>query len=118
MEKYGDQHTGKQGTGHGGKGLTDKVKEKLPGGNKDEQNYGTQRTTHAGGHGYGGGEHPEKKGVVEEIKEKLPGGHKDEQNYGTKTTTHAGGHGFGGGEHQEKKGVVEKVKEKLPGGGH
>ncbi|KAL2520493.1 Dehydrin Xero 1 [Forsythia ovata] len=56
------------------KGIKDKIKERLPGGHNDEQNYGTQTTTPAGGYGYGGGEHQEKKGVVGKIKEKLPGG--------------------------------------------
>ncbi|KAL2520496.1 dehydrin DHN1-like [Forsythia ovata] len=54
------------------KGLKDKMKEKLPRGHKDEQNYGTQTTTPAGGYGYGGREHHEKKGVVEKIKKRRP----------------------------------------------
>ncbi|KAL2520518.1 Dehydrin [Forsythia ovata] len=54
------------------KELKDKMKEKLPRGHKDEQNYGTQTTTPAGGYGYGGREHHEKKGVVEKIKKRRP----------------------------------------------
>lgn len=57
------------------KGLKDKIKEKLPGGQKDEQTYGTQTTTQGGGgYGYGEGQQHEKKGMMEKIKEKLPGG--------------------------------------------
>lgn len=63
------------------KGITQKVKEKLPGGRKDHQPHDTTATTTtpgAGGgygSGYSGGDqqHPEKKGVMEKIKEKLPG---------------------------------------------
>jgi hypothetical protein len=123
------------------KGLKEKIKEKMPGGHKD--NHGQQATATGayGGTGYagpttgtgttgggtyvpttGGGTH-EKKGVMEKIKEKIPGGHKDYQH----TTAGTGG-GYGGttgtygtattttteGTH-EKKGFMEKIKEKLPG---
>ncbi|CAK9163666.1 unnamed protein product [Ilex paraguariensis] len=56
--------------GQGGrrkKGLKEKIKEKLPGGQKDDP-------AHSTGPGYGyEGEHHEKKGMMEKIKEKLPG---------------------------------------------
>lgn len=59
------------------KGIKEKIKEKLPGGHKDDEQqqtaYGEPTTT---GHGYGvEGEQHEKKGIMEKIKEKLPGGH-------------------------------------------
>ncbi|TVU25573.1 hypothetical protein EJB05_28074, partial [Eragrostis curvula] len=66
--------------GQGGrrkKGIKEKIKEKLPGGNKDNQQHATATgASHAGtgahtttADGAGG----EKKGVMEKIKEKLPG---------------------------------------------
>lgn len=62
--------------GHGGrrkKGLKEKIKEKLPGGQRDEQTH-TNVTTTPGGVGYdAAGEH-HKKGMMDKIKEKLPGG--------------------------------------------
>lgn len=67
--------------GQGGRrkkqGIKEKIKEKLPGGHKDDEQlqqtaYGEPTTT---GHGHGvEGEHQEKKGIMDKIKEKLPGG--------------------------------------------
>lgn len=62
--------------GHGGrrkkKGIKDKVKEKLPGGHRDDQAHSTATTTTTG---YGMEGSHEKKGFMEKIKEKLPGHH-------------------------------------------
>lgn len=65
------------------KGIKEKIKEKMPGGHKQEQqSYGTATTTPGTGGAYGTtggyGEQPhEKKGMMEKIKEKLPGtGHR------------------------------------------
>ncbi|TVU00613.1 hypothetical protein EJB05_53948 [Eragrostis curvula] len=58
------------------KGIKEKIKEKLPGGNKDNQQHATATgagTTGTGTHGTTAGTTGEKKGVVEKIKEKLPG---------------------------------------------
>lgn len=62
------------------KGITQKIKEKIPGGHKDHQSYDTAATTTTpgagGGYGgYSGGDQQphEKKGMMEKIKEKLPG---------------------------------------------
>ena len=75
------------------KGLKEKIKEKLPGGHKDNQQnqaaavtggagaYGQQGhagvTDGAGAHGTDGtaGHGEEKKGLMDKIKEKLPGHH-------------------------------------------
>ena len=75
------------------KGLKEKIKEKLPGGHKDNQQnqaaaatggagaYGQQGhagvTGGAGAHGTDGtdGHGEEKKGLMDKIKEKLPGHH-------------------------------------------
>ena len=124
------------------KGLKEKIKEKMPGGHKDNQGQATATGAY-GGTGYTGagpttgtgttggafapttgGTH-EKKGVMEKIKEKIPGGHKDYDQH-QHTTAGATGGGYGGttdtygttttteGTH-EKKGFMEKIKEKLPG---
>ena len=126
------------------KGLKEKIKEKMPGGHKDNQGQATATgayggtgytgagpTTGTGTNGGGtyvptttGGTH-EKKGVMEKIKEKIPGGHKDYDQH--QHTTAGTGGGYGGttdtygtttttteGTH-EKKGFMEKIKEKLPG---
>jgi len=54
------------------KGIKDKIKEKLPGGNKDEQ-----ITTGPGdAYGYEGEQGHEKKGVMHKIKDILPGSHR------------------------------------------
>nr|AIE56159.1 dehydrin 1 [Phalaenopsis aphrodite] len=54
------------------KGVKDKIKEKLPGGHKNEQNQQQQHFDH----GVATGEQThEKKGIIEKIKEKLPGSH-------------------------------------------
>lgn len=62
--------------GHGGrrkkKGIKDKVKEKLPGGHRDDLAHSTATTTTTG---YGMEGTHEKKGIMEKIKEKLPGHH-------------------------------------------
>ncbi|XP_020572330.1 dehydrin Rab16D-like [Phalaenopsis equestris] len=53
------------------RGVKDKIKEKLPGGHKDDHNLQQPY-----GHGVvGEGQTQEKKGVMEKIKEKLPGSH-------------------------------------------
>lgn len=66
------------------KGVTEKIKEKLPGTHKDHdhQTHTTATTTPGGGYHVpltGGQEgqraQPEKKGIVDKIKEKLPGQH-------------------------------------------
>lgn len=61
------------------KGLKDKIKDKLPGGNKQQDEYGSTNTAGIGSDIYGrqGGydQEPEKKGFMEKIKDKLPGGH-------------------------------------------
>lgn len=67
------------------KGLKEKIKEKLPGTHKSDEEKaqthtpttmptGTAATTTAGTERRYGEEH-EKKGIMEKIKEKLPGGH-------------------------------------------
>ena len=58
--------------------MKEKIKEKLPGGHKDEQTHmqtHTSATTTPGGGVYheSAGEHHEKKGIMDKIKEKLPG---------------------------------------------
>nr|POE45811.1 dehydrin xero 1 [Quercus suber] len=61
----------------GKKGLTEKIKEKIPGlGRKHNDPYqqGHTTSTTAPGH-YKGQQHQQKKGVMEKIKEKLPGHH-------------------------------------------
>jgi hypothetical protein len=71
------------------KGIKEKVKEKLPGGHRDDQHqmgarrtYGQQGHTGMAGTGTGttgtgtyGHETGEKKGIMDKIKEKLPGQH-------------------------------------------
>lgn len=64
------------------KGIKEKIKEKLPGGNKDNQQHatatgGTHNTGVAGTgtHGTAADGTGEKKGVMDKIKEKLPGKH-------------------------------------------
>ena len=54
--------------------MKEKIKEKLPGGNKDTAQQ--QQTAAAGEHAgtHGAEATGEKKGVMEKIKEKLPGG--------------------------------------------
>lgn len=54
----------------------DKIKKKLPGGNRDDQ-YSHDTSTTAAPYGGTGrtGEPQEKKGMMDKIKEKLPGGH-------------------------------------------
>lgn len=120
------------------KGLKEKIKEKMPGGRKD--NNQATATGAYGGTGYSGagpttgtagttggtyaGTH-EKKGVMEKIKEKMPGGHKDYDQHQHTTAGTGGGYG-GTTDHtygtttahegtREKKGLMEKIKEKLPG---
>ncbi|KAM7265549.1 hypothetical protein ACFE04_003232 [Oxalis oulophora] len=61
------------------KGVTQKIKEKIPGtqehgATKSDCQTGTTATTTTP---VGGGHVGEKKGVMEKIKEKLPGGHRD-----------------------------------------
>ncbi|XP_021752990.1 phosphoprotein ECPP44-like [Chenopodium quinoa] len=117
------------------KGLTDKIKEKLPD-HKDEaaatpvSDYDdhhqpatvTAEATHP----------EEKKGFLEMIKEKLPGHHKDDAVAPVPVpapapapaapqppvVAHCGSDGQCGGSHeaQEKRGFLEKIKDKLPGG--
>ncbi|KAL4577668.1 hypothetical protein LXL04_013779 [Taraxacum kok-saghyz] len=55
------------------KGVAEKIKEKLPGG--DEHQTSTPATVGGTGVGYKGDEGHEKKGVMDKIKEKLPGSH-------------------------------------------
>ena len=68
------------------KGIKEKIKEKLPGGHKDNQHtaatggaYGQQGHTGMTGTGTGGAAYTEgtgeKKGIMDKIKEKLPGQH-------------------------------------------
>ena len=70
---------------HEQKGIMDKIKEKLPGGHKEEEHghvgmgRGTATTTNMGGTGTTPiatheGPH-EQKGIMDKIKEKLPGHH-------------------------------------------
>jgi len=110
------------------KGLKEKIKEKMPGGHKDNQGqHATAPGAYGGTTGYAGstgtGATGENKGMMEKIKEKLPGGHKDGDRHHTTAT---GGYGPGRtgttdtygttteGTH-EKKGFMDKIKEKLPG---
>ncbi|CAK9157100.1 unnamed protein product [Ilex paraguariensis] len=58
------------GERHEGQGLTEKIKEKLPGGHRERVTQSTPTMTP----GYEG-QREEKKGVMEKIKEKLPGQH-------------------------------------------
>jgi hypothetical protein len=78
------------------KGIKEKIKEKLPGGNKGGQQQPTA-TAATGGYGAGTG-HTAAAG----------------------TTTDAGGTAYTPTTQptHEKKGMMEKIKEKLPGGGH
>ncbi|CAM0150463.1 unnamed protein product [Urochloa decumbens] len=108
------------------KGLVEKIKEKMPGGHKENQGQaatgaysGTTGYTRTTGTGTTGGTYApttggphEKKGVMEKIKEKLPGSHKDHDQLHTTAT---GGYTdtFGRTTTQEtldKKGFMEKVK--------
>ncbi|MFS7954880.1 putative dehydrin [Helianthus anomalus] len=60
------------------KGVVEKIKEKLPGGDHGGHEHNTSATVGGGSGGYGhegAGEEHEKKGLMEKIKEKLPGGH-------------------------------------------
>lgn len=59
------------------KGVMEKIKEKLPGGDHgaDEQKNSATGTVIGGGVGYGYEAGHEKKGLMDKIKEKLPGGH-------------------------------------------
>jgi len=64
------------------KGIKDKIKEKLPGGHKDNQHatatggaYGQQQGHTGGTYGTEGTGESEKKGIMDKIKEKLPGQH-------------------------------------------
>lgn len=54
--------------------MKEKIKEKLPGGHKDDQTHSTATTTTTG-YGMEGEHHHEKKGIMDKIKEKLPGHH-------------------------------------------
>ncbi|XP_020597811.1 water stress-inducible protein Rab21-like [Phalaenopsis equestris] len=58
------------------KGVKDKIKEKLPGGHKDDLNT-QQQVGHGAAVGQGAtvGDTQEKKGIIDKIKEKLPGSH-------------------------------------------
>ncbi|XP_023765540.1 dehydrin DHN1 [Lactuca sativa] len=64
-----DQH---REEGHEKKGVTEKIKEKLPGGHNTDE-HSTTTAGGVGGGGYGEGETHEKKGVMEKIKDKLSG---------------------------------------------
>ncbi|KAM0022239.1 putative dehydrin [Helianthus debilis subsp. tardiflorus] len=60
------------------KGLVEKIKEKLPGGDHGSDEHKTSATATVGGGEYGykeGEEGHEKKGLMDKIKEKLPGSH-------------------------------------------
>ncbi|XP_021717847.1 dehydrin DHN1-like [Chenopodium quinoa] len=57
------------------KGLKEKIKDKLPGGGRKKDEYGSTATTGIDPHGHSGYGQPEKKGIMEKIKDKLPGGH-------------------------------------------
>ncbi|KAH9618331.1 hypothetical protein KSS87_012479 [Heliosperma pusillum] len=62
------------------KGLKEKIKEKLPGGHKQEDystgGYGATTTAGYDAQGrYAGTEHHEKRGIIDKIKDKLPGSH-------------------------------------------
>lgn len=94
------------------KGMKEKIKEKLPGGHKDNQQHmaaGTggaygQHTTAGTGGAYGQGQH---------TAAGTGGAYGQQQGYGGMTGTGAhGGHGVDTG---EKKGLMDKIKEKLPG---
>uniref|UniRef100_M8BYY7 Dehydrin DHN3 n=1 Tax=Aegilops tauschii TaxID=37682 RepID=M8BYY7_AEGTA len=140
LDEYGNPSSSED-DGMGGrrkKGMKQKIKEKLPGGNKEQTTAaggygpGYTGTTGTGGPGYTGttgtggaygateGTH-EKKGVMEKIKQKLPGGHKDTQPHttatggdgpGTTGTTGTGGYGTGttgtAGTHGATEGTHEK----------
>lgn len=59
------------------KGVVEKIKEKLPGGDHGSDKQKTSATATVGdgvGGGYAGEEGHEKKGLIENIKKKLPGG--------------------------------------------
>ncbi|KAK4569138.1 hypothetical protein RGQ29_004509 [Quercus rubra] len=109
------------------KGLTEKIKEKIPGlgrkqDNPYQQGHNQQgHTTSTTAPGYYEGQHHQ--GLTEKIKEQIPGvGHQQghttsatnpyQQSHTTSATVP--GH-YKGQQHQEKKGVMEKIKEKLPG---
>nr|ADM14335.1 dehydrin [Cerastium arcticum] len=93
------------------KGIAGKIKDKLPGGHKDE--YETATPIAAGEYYHQEpNKHASDRGVAEKIKEKLPGGHKDE--YGTAPT---GDHCHQEqNKHASEMGAAEKIKDKLPGG--
>lgn len=94
------------------KGLTDKIKEKLPG-HKDDEAAAVHENDHNNNHHQQAENPEEKKGFLEKIKEKLPGHHKDEA---VPPQPPVAPHCGGVQEPQEKKGFLEKIKEKLPGG--
>ncbi|GJU50753.1 dehydrin Xero 1-like protein [Tanacetum coccineum] len=58
------------------KGVVEKIKEKLPGGDHGGNQHSTQASATVGGGAYGnvGEEGHEKKGLTDKIKDKLPGG--------------------------------------------
>lgn len=99
------------------KGFFEKIKEKLPGGDKKVEEE-TVAPTPAEYDTVEGGE-PAKKGIMEKIKEKLPGGgHKVEQETVAPTPTppldHSPNVVVEDGE-PANKGIMDKIKDKLPG---
>nr|XP_023906986.1 dehydrin Rab18-like [Quercus suber]POF26789.1 hypothetical protein CFP56_47949 [Quercus suber] len=81
----------------GKKGLTEKIKEKIPGlGRKHNDPYQQGHTTSTTAPGYYEGQHHQ--GLTEKIKENIPG-----VGQGHTTSTTAPGH-YKGQQHQQKKG--------------
>ncbi|MGI4694213.1 hypothetical protein ACR2XS_26490, partial [Klebsiella pneumoniae] len=93
--------------------MFEKIKDKLPGGVKKEEE-GPVAPTPAEYDTVEGGE----KGIMEKIKDKLPGdGHKEEETVAP-TPTPPLDHSPNvvvEGDEPAKKGIMEKIKEKMPG---
>lgn len=152
-QKYAQQANAHNGAGadhhhQENKGMMDKIKEKLPGADRPQQqppqeNKGMMEKIKEKIPGMGAGadhqQHPpqENKGIFEKIKEKIPGvggagtggEHYKKEHTGAPPVPVVGDHhnvneGYNhyhaGDElnQQEKKGIFEKIKDKLPGGGH
>ncbi|XP_074310388.1 uncharacterized protein LOC141646375 [Silene latifolia] len=95
------------------KGLTDKIKAKLPG-HKNEGPDPFAEGDHNHQHAPEGMHYDEKKGFVEKIKDKMSGNHKDETAFGEGDYKHKHApeemHSS-----DDSKGFLEEIKDKMPG---
>ena len=102
-------------------GLTEKIKEQIPGVGHQQGHTTSTTNPYQQGHTvsttYNEGQNMEKKGLTDKIKENIPCvGRKQDDPYQQGHTTSTTAPGYKEGQqHQEKKGMMEKIKEKLPG---